>query len=144
MATAPAQAVTSTEDQAELLRVLGHPMRLAILKELTSGERAVGDIAERTGLGLSVLSQQLAILRKAALVSSRREAKQVFYSIDTARMTAARAIVDALLPSGDDPGALHDRRPPDARPPDARPPDARLGAAMFAQVSRVPRQPGAA
>ena len=59
------QAMSSTEEQAELLRVLGHPMRLGVLKELTGGERAVGDIAERTGLGLSVLSQQLAILRKA-------------------------------------------------------------------------------
>ena len=47
MAPAPAQPMASTEEQAELLRVLGHPMRLAILKELTGGERSVGDVAER-------------------------------------------------------------------------------------------------
>ena len=128
------QALSTTEAQAELLRVLGHPMRLAVLKDLTGGERSVGDIAERTGLGMSVLSQQLAILRKAALVSSRREAKQVFYAIDANQMMVARTVLDALLPAGITRGAVQD-----AGAAEAPSPDARLGAAMFAQVSRVPR-----
>lgn len=134
MAPAPAQLMASTEEQAELLRVLGHPMRLAILKELTGGERSVGDVAERTGLGLSVLSQQLAILRKAALVSSRREAKQVFYAIDADQMKAARSILDALVPEGDSSGARQDTRAAGSPIPDSR-----LGAAMFARVSRITR-----
>lgn len=108
MVPASDQIAPSTEEQAELLRVLGHSMRLAILKELTGGERAVGDIAERTGLGLSVLSQQLAILRKAALVSSRREAKQVFYAIDADQMKAAQSILEALVPAGEASGARQD------------------------------------
>lgn len=127
-------ALSSTEEQAELLRVLGHPMRLGVLKELTEGERSVGDIAERTGLGLSVLSQQLAILRKAALVSSRREAKQVFYTIDAEQMKVARAILDALVPADGTGGMAQS-----ARPAESPSPDARLGAAMFAKVSRVTR-----
>lgn len=134
MAPEAAQTVISTEEQAELLRVLGHPMRLAVLKELTAGERSVGDIAERTGLGLSVLSQQLAILRKAALVSSRREAKQVFYTIDAEQMKVARTVLDALVPASEASGAREG-----ARPTESPTPDARLGAAMFAQVSRVTR-----
>ena len=129
-----AQTATSTEEQAELLRVLGHPLRLAVLKELIGGERSVGDIAERTGLGLSVLSQQLAILRKAALVSSRREAKQVFYTIDADQMKVVRAILDDLIPASE---AIDARE--GAQPAASLTPDARLGAAMFAQVSRVPR-----
>lgn len=129
-----AQTATSTEEQAELLRVLGHPLRLAVLKELIGGERSVGDIAERTGLGLSVLSQQLAILRKAALVSSRREAKQVFYTIDADQMKVARVILDALVPVSEASDAREG-----AHPAASLTPDARLGAAMFAQVSRVPR-----
>ncbi len=129
MAPDTAQTVISTEEQAELLRVLGHPMRLAVLKELTGGERSVGDIAERTGLGLSVLSQQLAILRKAALVSSRREAKQVFYTIDADQMKVARAVLDALIPAGQ-------ANDPKENIGSA---NARLGAAMFAQVSRITR-----
>ena len=131
---APAQPAASTEDQAELLRVLGHPMRLAILKELTAGERSVGDIAERTGLGLSLLSQQLAILRKAALVSSRREAKQVFYTIAADQMLVARTILDGLVLASKASHADSDSRSLDA--PDA---NAQLSAAMFARVSRVTR-----
>ena len=131
---AAALAVTSTEEQAELLRVLGHPMRLAVLKELTGGERSVGAIAERTGLGLSVLSQQLAILRKAALVASRREAKQVFYMIDPGQMTLARAILDALVPAREASGTRDDVHPAGSPVTDAR-----LGAAMFARVSRIAR-----
>ena len=129
MAIRTVQPGISTEEQAELLRVLGHPMRLAILKELTGGERSVGDIAECTGFGLSLLSQQLATLRKAALVSSRREAKQVFYTIEAERMKAARAILDALIPATEISETKQDTRSANAR----------LGAAMFAQVSRVPR-----
>ncbi|MFN3469923.1 MAG: ArsR/SmtB family transcription factor [Novosphingobium sp.] len=133
MTADPAMRGAATiEEQAELLRVLGHPLRLAVLRELTGGERAVGAIAERTGLGLSVLSQQLAILRKAALVSARREAKQVFYSIDPARMAQAAALIGALVPAPD-PGVEDVKA-------EAGPalPLARLGAAMFAQVTRAP------
>lgn len=129
MVSGSAQTALSTDEQAELVRVLGHPMRLAILKQLTRGERSVGDIAERTGLGLSVLSQQLAVLRKAALVFSRREAKQVFYAIDADQMKVARSILDALIPAGEASGASQGNRAADSR----------LGAAMFAQVSRVTR-----
>ena len=125
-------AALSVDEQAELLRVLAHPLRLTILKELTSGERSVGDIAERTGLGLSALSQQLAILRKASLVSARREAKQVFYAIDAGQVGQVRDIIDVLVPGG--PSAEPDRL---SVPP---PVDVRLGAAMFAKVSRVSRQ----
>ena len=59
------QALSSTEEQAELLRVLGHPMRLAVLR-LTGGERAVG-IAERT-VGPVRAQSAAGNLRKAALV----------------------------------------------------------------------------
>lgn len=131
---APAQPLASTEEQAELLRVIGHPMRLAILKELTAGERSVGDIAERTGLGLSLLSQQLAILRKAALVSSRREAKQVFYTIAADQMLAARTILDGLIPASAAAHASQDRRSGETAMANAQ-----LSAAMFARVSRVTR-----
>lgn len=119
------------EEQAELLRVLGHPMRLLILTQLRRDERSVGDLAERTGLGLSALSQQLAILRKAMLVTARREAKQVFYSGDPQSLRAAAALVEALaddrLAAGsqqDTPGAAVDTR---------------IGAAMFARVTRRAR-----
>ena len=118
----------SLDDQAELLRVFAHPMRLMILKALASGELSVSDLAERIELGQPTLSQQLAVLRKAALVTTRREAKQVFYSVDAGQLAVAHGIVDTV-----DPGAQAEQS---FACETVQRRDAGLGAAMFAQVSR--------
>ena len=76
------QADIGTEDIAELFRVIGHPSRLAILLALVAGEHGVGALDQATGIGQPSLSQQLGVLRKAELVVTRREAKQVFYSLN--------------------------------------------------------------
>lgn len=88
------------EQPAELLRVLGHPLRLAILSALVHQERPVTELAQITGIAMSALSQQLAILRKAELVRTRRDAKQVFYSLERATLGEARSTVDGLIPPG--------------------------------------------
>jgi DNA-binding transcriptional ArsR family regulator len=88
--TAPADL----EEQAELLRVLGHGVRLALLTSLISGERSVGEIETQTSVGQPALSQQLGILRKAGLVLTRREAKLVFYRIDHARIALVSGLLD--------------------------------------------------
>jgi len=111
------------EELAELFRVLGHPLRMAILRELGEGERAVSDIAGATGLAMSTLSQQLATLRKAELVTARREAKQVFYSLNPATLAQARDALAALSPL-----STH------AVAPKAAPVSGQIGAAMFARV----------
>lgn len=69
------------EDAAERLRALAQPMRLMILSLLLEGEKSVGEIDMATRIGQPGLSQQLAELRRAELVTTRRQAKQVFYSI---------------------------------------------------------------
>ncbi|EQB16356.1 ArsR/SmtB family transcription factor [Novosphingobium lindaniclasticum] len=65
----------------EQLKMLAQPQRLMILSALLEGERAVGEIEAMTGIGQPALSQQLAELRRANLVTPRREARQIFYSI---------------------------------------------------------------
>lgn len=117
--------VAATDPIAELFRVLGHPVRVAILRHLGSGERAVGEIASATGITLSTLSQQLAILRKADLVTTRRDAKQVFYSLNQACFARISGAVRDLCPSLDSAGPAC---------PDV--PAGRVGAAMFARVER--------
>jgi DNA-binding transcriptional ArsR family regulator len=52
-----------------------------ILSCLLRGERNVGEIAEATGIGQPALSQQLAELRRAGLVSTRKESKLVWYGL---------------------------------------------------------------
>lgn len=65
----------------EKLRVFAQPQRLMILSYLLGGERQVADIEAVTGVAQPALSQQLAELRRADLVKTRREAKQVYYRL---------------------------------------------------------------
>lgn len=66
---------------ADKLRVFAQPQRLMILSCLFRGERTVSEIGEVTGITQPALSQQLAELRRADLVSTRKEAKQVWYAL---------------------------------------------------------------
>ncbi len=69
-------------DQAsELLKALSNRHRLLIVCQLVDGERSVGDLAEFLGLRDSTVSQHLALLRKDGLVSARRDAQTIYYSI---------------------------------------------------------------
>ena len=69
-------------DQAsELLKALSNRHRLLIICQLIDGERSVGDLAEFLGLRDSTVSQHLALLRKDGLVSARRDAQTIYYSI---------------------------------------------------------------
>ncbi|TCU69812.1 ArsR family transcriptional regulator [Bradyrhizobium sp. R2.2-H] len=69
-------------DQAsELLKALANRHRLLIICQLIDGERSVGELAEFLSLRDSTVSQHLALLRKDGLVSARREAQTIFYSI---------------------------------------------------------------
>jgi ArsR family transcriptional regulator len=78
---------------ADLFRVLAHPMRLQILCRLLDGEVSVAGLESELGLKQPSLSQQLAQLRDADIVTTRREAKSIFYRLADERV---RAIVDAL------------------------------------------------
>jgi len=69
-------------DQAsDLLKALSNRHRLLILCQLIDGERSVGHLAEQLGLRDSAVSQHLALLRKDALVTARRDAQTIYYSI---------------------------------------------------------------
>ncbi len=83
MAAAAARAV-------ELMRTLGHKDRLMILCHLISGEKSVGELAGLLEIPQSPLSQHLARMRKESLVTTRREAQTIYYSI--ASSEAARMV----------------------------------------------------
>lgn len=93
-------------DVAERLRVYAQPLRLMILSCLLRGERSVAEIGEVTGITQPALSQQLAELRRAELVSTRKEAKQVWYALaDDRVMTCVRTMEAVFCGSGDIPAA---------------------------------------
>ena len=77
-------------EAANLMKALAAESRLLILCTLTEGEMAVYELNDRIDLSQSGLSQQLAILRRDGLVSTRREAQVIFYSL--AQSNALRVI----------------------------------------------------
>ena len=64
-----------------LLKVLANSDRLLLLCQMSQGEYCVSDLEEMTGIKQPTLSQQLSVLREEKMVSTRREGKQIFYSI---------------------------------------------------------------
>jgi len=72
-----------TDDElVDALKALAHPVRLRIMQALTGTERNVGEIDDAADIGQPTLSQQLAVLRNAGLVKTRKDAKLVYYRID--------------------------------------------------------------
>ena len=69
-----------------LLKLLAHPNRLLVACELMEGELSVSQIEAATGVRQPNLSRDLARLRAEGLVQTRREAKQIFYSLADARI----------------------------------------------------------
>ena len=68
----------------QALSALADDTRLAIVEELSRGERAVGDLAVTFGLRQPTISQHLKVLRDAGLVSVRPDAQRRLYSVDPA------------------------------------------------------------
>jgi ArsR family transcriptional regulator len=83
--------------KAEMFRALGHPARVRALEVLADGERPVGDLAGEVGIEASHLSQQLAILRRAGLVTTRREGTTVFYAIRDPQLIELLSVARRLL-----------------------------------------------
>jgi rhodanese-related sulfurtransferase/DNA-binding transcriptional ArsR family regulator len=66
---------------AAVAKTLGHAHRLDLLEQAAQGERSVEILAKRTGLSVANASQHLQQLRRAGLVTSRREGKFVYYRL---------------------------------------------------------------
>jgi DNA-binding transcriptional ArsR family regulator len=79
---------------AASLRLLADPTRMKILCALAQGESSVSCLAELAGASPTAVSQHLAKLRLAGLVTDRRQGSFIFYSVADAHVTALLA--DAL------------------------------------------------
>jgi ArsR family transcriptional regulator len=87
--------------KAELFRTLGHPIRIRVLELLQDGPKVVRDLLADLDIEPSSLSQQLAVLRRAGVVSSSRDGANVVYALaasDVAELLAAarRLLADIL------------------------------------------------
>lgn len=87
--------------KAEFFKTLAHPARIRVLELLSEREHAVSEMLPEVGIEPAHLSQQLAVLRRANLVVSRKEGSTVFYALtspDVAELLAvARKILTGVL-----------------------------------------------
>lgn len=79
MSTAPKQALLA--QFAAVARALGHPHRLELVEQIAQRECGVEALAERVGLSVANASQHLQQLRRAGLVTSRRDGRSVRYRL---------------------------------------------------------------
>ncbi len=69
------------ENTSELLKSISHPIRLKILYFLMDGEKNVGEIEKEFSTTVSNISQHLTVLRKANIITRRKKANFMYYSI---------------------------------------------------------------
>ena len=90
----------TTEDErnrsAAIARALGDPKRLCVLESLAAGEVSVGDLATRVSCQVPNMSQHLAVLRSAGLVSARRDGSTVYYRLSDPRVLEAYRVLQAI------------------------------------------------
>ncbi len=87
------------ELKAEFFKTLGHPARIRILEILRDGELPVSELIPLVGLEASHLSQQLAVLRRANVVRSRRDGSTVLYTVVDPRIHQLLAVAKTIITS---------------------------------------------
>ena len=83
--------------KAEFFKTLGHPARIRVLELLSQREHAVGELLPEVGVEAANLSQQLAVLRRAGLVVTRKEGSTVFYSLTSPQVAELLAVARTIL-----------------------------------------------
>jgi len=122
---------SAADSVAERLKIYAQPQRLMILSRLLDGELTVSDIDQATGIGQPALSQQLAELRRAEVVKTRKGAKQVYYRLADDSVVVCMRVIEAMF-GGDAEGVRALTAALGAQP---APPLRRLpGAAAFARI----------
>jgi DNA-binding transcriptional ArsR family regulator len=78
------------------LDAISSPRRREILRLVWEQERSAGDIAARFDVSWPAISQNLAVLRKAGLVTERREANRRFYRADPEALGSLRSVLQEM------------------------------------------------
>ena len=73
----------SADDACKLMKVLSNRDRMMLLCEIAQGEKCVSELEAALDLHQPTLSQQLTVLRKEKIVKTRRDGKQIYYSLSS-------------------------------------------------------------
>jgi DNA-binding transcriptional ArsR family regulator len=91
-------ATNELRKASTVLRAINHPLRQQMLRIIhQAGTMTVTELYVKLRLEQSVASQHLGILRGASLVTTKRQAKNIFYSVNTNRLDMMHSIVSDLI-----------------------------------------------
>lgn len=83
--------------KADFFKTLGHPARIRVLELLSQRDHAVAEMLPQVGIEPAHLSQQLAVLRRANLVTSRKQGSTVYYSLTSPQVAELLAVARQIL-----------------------------------------------
>ena len=85
-----------------VLKILANEDRLMLLCQLSQGEHCVGELQAALSIGQPTLSQQLGVLRNEGVVSTRRDGKNIYYSVADPRTLEILVLLHRLYcPDGE-------------------------------------------
>jgi ArsR family transcriptional regulator len=85
------------EMQCDICKALGHPLRLAIVDRLKERETSASELISELEISKVNLSKHMALLAHSGIVESRREGRQIFYSLTDPEIQKACAIMRSIL-----------------------------------------------
>ena len=83
--------------KSEFFKALAHPARIHVLEILARGERSVTELSEQVGIESSHMSQQLGVLRRAALIQPRKDGLMTYYSLTDPRIAEILQLARQVL-----------------------------------------------
>jgi DNA-binding transcriptional ArsR family regulator len=85
------------EMQCEICKALGHPLRLAIVDRLHSGETSAADLIANLELSKASLSKHMSLLIHGGIVESRRKGRHLYYRLTDPEIHTACTIMRSIL-----------------------------------------------
>jgi ArsR family transcriptional regulator, virulence genes transcriptional regulator len=83
--------------QCEICKALGHPIRLAIVDRLHSGEAAASELISALEMSKANLSKHISLLVHGGIVESRKEGRQIYYRLTDPEIHKACAVMRSIL-----------------------------------------------
>ncbi|KAB1441752.1 ArsR/SmtB family transcription factor [Pseudodesulfovibrio senegalensis] len=82
------------DGSAAVFKALGHPARLRMVHALARGEMCVCELQELVGLDVSTVSRHLAVLKRAGVLSSRKQGNWAYYALE---LGCVATLLDCVL-----------------------------------------------
>ena len=92
----PVRLRAAASEAVSALKVLANPERLLLLCQLSQGEMCVSELEEALDIHQPTLSQQLGVLRTQEVVATRKEGKNVYYTVADPALLEVLALVYKL------------------------------------------------